>query len=224
MSEAEFYPPSESEWSFKELGEERRLKLEKAPSYDQIVRMVRTALKHGILNGSTRGSNRLERDQRAIIRFPVERDLYDVFFNSRTGYRAQFWRSPKQGVSANAYLVANLLAELCDMPEWPMRENWTLTREIAMPSLVCTGAKVWVNEADYRVNFIQSRRLIVPQWRQDTRNIWERCCAPLPDDCWLDLKGCFVEGREVRSSKDRSERANQIHETGWTWEAKPGVR
>jgi hypothetical protein len=112
---------------------------------------------------------------------------------------------------------------LCAIAAWPTRDDWTLTRDLAMRSLVCAGAKVWVNESgDYRANFITSPRLGVPKWlTPGTSDIRERACAPLPDETWLDLKGCFVEGEEIRPSKKPYERARQIHESGWTMEAKP---
>jgi hypothetical protein len=220
MTEAQLDGPSQSEWSFGDLGEGRSRNLENAPSFNEIVRMLRQAFQACVADGHALASEPANSGRRAVIQFRVNPELYDAFFNSRTGYRAQYWRSTEHGVSENAYLVGNLLAVLCDVPQWPHSENWTLSGEVAMLSLVCAGAKVWVNEADYRANFIECPRLLVPQWTRDTREIPERCCAPLPQDCWLDLKGCFVEGRSIRLSKDRYVRGQQIHETGWTGDTK----
>jgi hypothetical protein len=136
--------------------------------FDEIVRKVRRAFRDGIKMGSARGYDRFKGDPRAIIQFKVNRSLYDLFFNSRTGYRAQFWRSPDMGVSANAFLVANLLAEVCDLDPWPTRDDWKLTRDLAMRSLLCVGAKVWiaekVDDQDVRKFILDSPRLVVPQW------------------------------------------------------------
>jgi hypothetical protein len=220
MSEDRDYPPSEAEWSFDELASERAQKLEKAPCFDDIVCKIRQSLKVGITEASARSYDHLDRDTRAVIQFRVDPDLYDLFFNSRTGYRAQYWHSLERGVSGNAFLLANLLSELCDS-EWPARDDWKLTRDLAMRSLVCAGAKVWVDESRdiYRANFIESPRLRVRKWQSNDPYPHERACAPRPacDRCWLDLKGCFVDGGAIRSSKDPFARACQINETGWTW-------
>jgi hypothetical protein len=46
----------------------------------------------------------------------------------------------------------------------------------------------------------------------------ERACGPLPpaDLCWLDLKGCFLEGETIYSRKDPFDRARDIYEMGYT--------
>jgi hypothetical protein len=210
--------PTESEWSFEGLNdEERARKLAGAPLFDEIIREVRQAFRAGIRDGSARGYDHFDRDPRATIQFRVDPDLYDVFFNSRTGYRAQYWRSLESGAGANALLVANLLAEICDLRPWPIA--WSLKPDFAMRSLLCAGAKVWVDESRdiYRANFIESPRLRVLKWRSYDPYPHERACAPRParDRCWLDIKGCFVEGETIRSSKDPFARARQINETGW---------
>jgi hypothetical protein len=43
-----------------------------------------------------------------IVQFQVSVDLYDWFFNARTGYRAQFWRGSAIGDAFNTYLVSRL--------------------------------------------------------------------------------------------------------------------
>jgi hypothetical protein len=104
MSDLRTYPPDASEWGFEELESERARMLERAPFFDEIVRKVRHAFKTSITNGSAHAYDHRDRDRRATIQFWVTPDLYDEFFNSRTGYRAQFWRSSEHGVNANALL------------------------------------------------------------------------------------------------------------------------
>jgi hypothetical protein len=222
MSEDHGRSPTESEWSFESLEDEDRAgKLAAAPDYDEIVRKVRQAFRAGMIDSSARGYDRfLNGDPRATIQFRVDPDLYDEFFNSRKGYRAQFWQSLERGVDANAFLVANLLAELCDNP-WPT--GWSLKRDFAMRSLLCAGAKVWIAEmfdapTDTSVRIYGSPKLAVHQWRPDEEQPPGRARAPRlpPDLCWLDLKGCFVRGASICRPKDPFYRACQVHTTGWT--------
>jgi hypothetical protein len=216
--------PTESEWGFKNLeDDERTRKLEAAPAYDEIVRKVRQAFRVRILERSARGYDLapFDPDPRAIIQFQVDPDLYDEFFNSRTGYRAQYWQSVGRGVDANAFLVVNLLAEICDLDPWPT--GWSLKRDFAMRSLLCAGAKVWISEkfvghTDTLVRIYNSPKLAVPQWRPEEEQPPGRArAARLPPNlCWLDLKGCFLDGESIRRPKDPFDRAGKICTTGWT--------
>src|SRR5689334_5966180 len=104
--------PNDAEWSFANLDRRRARELENAPSFGQIVLDVRRAFKRSIADGSARAESGSQGDPRATIQFRVNPVLYDMFFNSRTGYRAQYWRSLRAGNSANALLVGQLLEEL----------------------------------------------------------------------------------------------------------------
>jgi hypothetical protein len=115
QTQGETLQPTEAEWSFRRIAEtdrERAERLESAPSFSEIVRSLAGALEKAIHARMARICSECKRDQpdqkRALVQFHVDPVLYDRFFNARTGYRAQFWVEPKDGVDANIQCVKAL--------------------------------------------------------------------------------------------------------------------
>jgi hypothetical protein len=81
-----------------------------------------SALTHALDQAQRNGAIRLVIDSkresfesfRAMTQFTVHRDLYDWFYNARTGYRAAFWRDPMIGIEFNHRIVAALAGILAE--------------------------------------------------------------------------------------------------------------
>jgi hypothetical protein len=92
------------------------------------------------------------------------------------------------------------------------------TREFALRSLAPEASKVWLCEWLIRgvcgLNQRQSLGESGPKLRVKR---WTGTGLRAPWGSWLDFRGGFIdELGDVMPAKDRAERANQIHENGWT--------
>jgi len=73
----------------------------------------------------------------------VSDDLFDLFFNSPHGYRGAYFRSPGEGVDANAAFIGALMPKLlASSADGASEEELTRIRE----SLLSPSAKAWLAE------------------------------------------------------------------------------
>jgi hypothetical protein len=107
--------PTESDWSFAKIfGESptRATELERAGSPDALVPELAHALAAAINTDDVRFAvdslNNAFKEVRVIVQFRVTPSLFDWFFNSRTGYRAHYWRGTNEGLAFNTFLVRRL--------------------------------------------------------------------------------------------------------------------
>lgn len=207
-------------------------------------------LKDSIATGAFRvavdSKNNAFVEQRTIFQFQVRCEVYDWFFNSRTGYRAQFFLSPKIGTAFNERIVSvvsDILERLLPDTVGAKRVkvefdgedrieayqgSVALQRSQISKSLVPADSKIWICERRYddlRVEPIflaamgfaaRNPRLSVPRW---VTSNGQGLCAPNPSasDAWLDLKGGFTDDRGGSDQiKSPGTRARQIHDRGWT--------
>jgi hypothetical protein len=193
---------------------------------------------------------------RAIVQFQVTPELYDWFFNARTGYRAQFWIDPKVGLAFNRQIVEELTEALSRQVSAKVRarrievtsEHETrqeedtgmieITRDELLRSLAPDASKIWMGERLYSrdggpirdIGFAtlsdaaqNPASLCVPRWAEATnpktgeKGEGLRAPFPCPENSWLDLKGGFLDAEgNPTQIKPQDERANHIHEYGWT--------
>lgn len=229
--------PSPTDWSFNEIAKvdaKRSESLEDAPAFEMIVAQLHDAISHAIASNHFRcGTDFYREHQRAIFQFQVSRDLYDYFFNSRSGYRAQYWISPEQGQAANAQCLQEISRViLTAMPgsfearQIQVENDWTGRKDIdvgackmlrswLMESLGHPAAKIWICERLMSGNvgplqsipISEAPRLSVPRW--------PTALAPYPIAAlaWLDLKGGFVGSEQP---KHPAARALQINKHGFS--------
>jgi hypothetical protein len=151
----------------------------------------------------------------------VSRPLFDKFFNSRYGYRAEYFKSPEQGLQANRRLLDCLLPSLIHADasrECPdrafVRHSLSATSAkawLAEPSSICLQcAGEWKHPPDDPVE-ISNRRW---ELASDPYARWGRT-APAGEK--IKVFGAFLNdvGEEyVAQRKER--RALDIHEWGWS--------
>jgi hypothetical protein len=106
------------DWSFDEIREvcaARADRLEHAGSSDDLMAELAVAAVEGLKNDTIRfGIDSINSEFRAVrvtIQYQVSPDLFDWFFNGRTGYRAQFWVSPDVGLHFNSNALKLLLKD-----------------------------------------------------------------------------------------------------------------
>ena len=178
---------------------------------------------------------------RAIVQFRVTPTLYDWFYNGRTGYRAQFWISPDTGMKFNnrsltavVKALTERLAEAIPVRRISVRDDGAscdvgeiiaYPREELLRSLTPKSSKIWIGEQliqtsmglmkDVLTLLPKAEKLCVRGWPAEGEGL--RAPLPCPEYCWLDVKGRFLSAKgEPDQIKSQRERAQKIHECGWT--------
>lgn len=118
----------------------RRAVLDAAPSFEVIAREICASME--VLCRHFESSVEVSGFQRYVCCIRVESDLFDLFFNSKNGYRAAYFRSPYEGLQVNENLITGLMDRILDH-DWP---EMSLDRRYAAESLVSPSAKVWLAE------------------------------------------------------------------------------
>lgn len=229
-SKALFQLPNKLQWSFGKVERQdanRAQKLENVGSVEELISQIVNAMqaalgKDDLLIGLESHSCR-PRDQRVVIQFYLGRDLYNWFFNGRTGYRAHFYADYRFGLELNEKLVKTLRNRLHDtLPDsisvWEMQRNNTVSvsKSVIINSLECRMSKLW-----YCTKFIDNR-----DTGNDIYSLTSKIslcgerewAAPDSDEAWawLDLKGAFLshENAERYQSKGPVHRAKCLQEKG----------
>lgn len=135
----------ETLWDFTTLvNPERRARLLKLKSFHEVSSELLPTIK--IIDYSPEDfiGNRLRGCTRASFLLSVERDAYDVFFNSPVGYRAQYCRGRETGEEANRQILNALQEALIEFAKPRMSPPFGLVQIVA--SLVAKDAKIWIDE------------------------------------------------------------------------------
>src|SRR5262245_58535374 len=220
-------------WRFDEISRTdatRVARLNAAQSSDELCIAVVRALATAPLMGNLRiGKESAENNDvhhRIVIQFHVGADLFDLFFNSCTGYRAQFRRSAEIGLRFNEFLIAQLKGTIDR--EWRNELSGRLLdhlfndrgpvqieKAFVLRSLDTRLAKMWMctrrmtvegSVADLPLG-LTNEKLLLPnnvQWAVLSRN---------DQDAWLEVKGAFV-GEQLYQPKDPFFRASRLHLSG----------
>ena len=157
----------------------------------------------------------------------VEKDLFDLFFNSSSGYRASYYRSQGEGMDANAVFLKAVMQKLLKCQP---SQSCALGLDFMRESLATPSAKVWLAECGREVD--QNCAGCKGEWavssiRDDKpeilNGVWERsehrkakwgCKAPFLTK--LRILGAFLDDRfNERIPYDKRFRAREIHEMGW---------
>jgi hypothetical protein len=164
-----------------------------------------------------------EPGRRFIIKVRVRPGRLDRFFNSSSGYRAQFLVGVRLGGRADRYVRDAAMRELASQLEayyGPVYPKELVERSIAHPR-----AKVWIHQGLWlRCARRTDRVLRIAAWQGglesdvDDRRKKARwgMLAPHTESLLL-LKGAyFHEGRPLKGRKDPADRARELHELGFT--------
>lgn len=164
----------EEDWSFKRIRDccpARAARLESAgPAKDLaagLVEALRSAPAPSDLRLAVDSKENKFKELRTIIQFRVKPELYDWFFNGRTGYRAQFWITPETGIEFNGLVVdaaktvlRKKLPETVIVRQIEVHVNdgsraekdtgaISISRDNLLASLVPEVSKIWIGERLY---------------------------------------------------------------------------
>ena len=156
---------------------------------------------------------------RPIFRFEDSPETSDLFFNSRCGYRAQYYVSPDHGIFQNQGLIDGLTPKLIACSKWSDGQRWT--DEDVRHSLNRPSAKIWISEDEIDLDDPDLPQLGVRRWHEAYENDGYSIRASrgrhLHLNPLLEVKGAFIrpDGREW-VSEDKKRRAEHINEKGFS--------
>jgi hypothetical protein len=210
-------------WEFTISDEKRRINLETATDFAAIATCVVGTME--VLCCHDDPCDRAAGFGRVIYCIRIDPPLFDLFFNSRHGYRATYFRSPYEGLAANSHalrlfspaLLSSPLTAGCPKDVDFIRDS--LTSESAKLWLAevgkgfhgCEGCRgEWTHPADDPVHIRNGR------WESDphTHALWGRTAPYLTK---LKIMGAHLnDARDEFVPASKRRRAWDIHERGWS--------
>ncbi len=127
---------------------------------------------------------------RLVAQIPLSEVLFDQFFNGRSGYRAQFYLSPEEGVLFNRDVLDVLTPPLVDTYR---KKPLAVPIERIQDSLSGPHAKVWIYKEQEAFEEALPETLNPPRWVESNAVMGRR--APLPYHRSIDIKGAFLKPR-----------------------------
>ncbi|MGA8049078.1 MAG: hypothetical protein WCA09_02745 [Burkholderiales bacterium] len=125
---------------------------------------------------------------RLVAQIPLTPTVFDQLFNGRSGYRAQFYLSPEEGVLYNR----DLLDRLCRPVEVSFyRRPLPTDLGLVLQSLRAPHAKLWVYREKAAFDEAAADTLNPPRWVANGATRGRR--APLPSHATIDVKGAFLQ-------------------------------
>ena len=204
----------------------KRRSLENPPPYESIVEDIRVGMQ--VLCCHRDQSQDHRRFERVTYCITVPKKLFDLFFNSRNGYRACYYISPYNGLRANDLFMHLLYPSLAAASQ---TENSTLSSKFIRESLTSPSSKVWLAECSKEVCL--TCQGCKGEWSTGQGNLsnheimnnrWERGAGVLsgwgskaPYLTKLRIHGAFLDDQHnVFIPAPKRDRAKQIHEFGWS--------
>lgn len=150
--------------------------------------------------------------------FRCPEDVFDQFFNGRTGYRAQYYLGPDVGEAYNRKVLDRLepiVRCVC------VKTTTRLVPAVAdRESLRAPGAKVWFRER--RDHYLGDSLIRPARWVEH----WEARSKEFPmglipaprEFPWVEVKGGWVHASDgyPPAGTMKPDRAISLHNSGWT--------
>ena len=204
--------------------------LQSAPPSADIDANCCAALRRAVEGGNVRigfdQSSRDPRHVRPVVQFPVSQQLFDWFFNSHSGYRAQFRVDWAIGHRHNMLLVELLRMELEDLRHTmaarllnasfeDIGPKRTSAREV-VSSLDPHLSKVWFCKKLIGLDGVVTDLGVELSGPRLVFDEFESWAAPIAEEghSWLDLKGAFLGDDGLYQLKDPVVRAQDLQRLG----------
>ena len=208
------------EWQYSDaIPEERRLALERAPSFrditELVVRTMHVPCRH------VDPCDEVAEYERVVYCAVVDKRLFDLLFNSKNGYRAGYYRSPAEGLTANAEFIGSVAPALLARNFGDQVALDTATKSLSAPS-----GKLWVAEVgngfcpkchgEWKAPEDDSAEILNGRWELSTMP-YARYGRKAPLLETIRVFGGFVskDGREYVPNRKLG-RAEDIYECGWS--------
>jgi hypothetical protein len=127
-------------WEYSDaVSPDRRRSLLQPPSFRDICSSIAQTMR--VLCRHNDPCSEAEAYERVVYCITVDKQLFDLFFNSLNGYRAYYFRSPAEGVAMNARLLEALAPPLL-----AFSPDDNIDANMARNSLNARSAKAWLAE------------------------------------------------------------------------------
>ena len=205
-------------WQFHEsISAERRQRLLSCNAFADILALV--LLDARVLSAIWECSRRRDLSsagrRRAAFKIEVKLWLYDAFFNSPAGYRAQYAHGVALGHEQNREFIGTLAPRLVQFAG----ELLLLDAPALKRSLDGAGAKAWINEEEVVGQLDGPPEIDYQPWREACLlrrdGITAGLRAPVGRELvvcgeWIDRTGA------LHPDPHKLSRAQEIHDVGWT--------
>jgi hypothetical protein len=144
---------------------------------------------------------------------PLSEQTFDQLFNGRSGYRAQYYLSPEEGVLFNHSLLVGLTSSILETYQrTPLAAPWDLLCQ----SLLSPHSKIWVLGEQKAFDEAADETLNPPRWVANKATRGRK--APLPAHLTLDLNGAFLhpKSRELFVDDLKLDRPHDLFMRGYT--------
>lgn len=160
--------------------------------------------------------------KRARVKLITDKAIIDLFHNSNSGYRAQYYVSPASGDKANQYALEKIVPLV--LKELAKKKDFQWLQE----SLLGEDSKIWIHQGIWlRFRRKIDRNLLVPRWdRRSSKDKKERKLSVWSmltpnEEKHLIVKGTWLNPQgnpmpEKYKPKSIKERSCHIHYTGFT--------
>lgn len=214
-------------WEFAESIGDRKKKLLDAPSFEAIIASIQNEMEILCCHDQKRTND--DGFSRAVYCIKISKPLFDLFFNSKHGYRAWYYRSPHDGLSKNADFIKSLLPSLLASDQMKEAEKNGFSVKKAAESLKSCSAKAWLAEKSKEVDknctgcagewvYPQDNtaEIINDRWDKTTDSK-AKCGRKAPYLTKVRIFGAFLnEQYDEFIPEEKRYRAEQINEFGWS--------
>ena len=150
---------------------------------------------------------------RVVAKIPISKPTFDELFNGRSGYRAQYYLSPEEGVLYNRDVLSVLKFAIKKAFERALLTvPWTLVER----SLAGPHSKIWIFDEKPAFDEAEDETLNPTRWVENRATRGRK--APLPENCAIDLKGAFIhpDSLDVAVDELKADRACDLFRKGYT--------
>jgi hypothetical protein len=149
-----------------------------------------------------------------VAQIPLAESTFDQFFNGRSGYRAQYYLSPEEGILYNRDTLDRLVHAIEIAYSRSRGIEWKLVKE----SIHAPHAKVWVFQDEAAFNHSLPNVLNPPRWVDNATGNKFGLRTPLPDHRKIDIKGSFIQQgtSALFVASEKLDRACDLFNRGYT--------
>ncbi len=170
---------------------ERQGRLLEAPQpeelLEQAIAEAREASRNGLIQLAWQESTKRPGYFRLVAQVPLSETTFDQIFNGRSGYRAQYYISPEEGILYNRDILDGFApAFKTAYPKQPLDIEFDLIEK----SLRAPHSKIWVFGEKAAFDNAAQDALNPPRWVENGATRGRK--APLPSHCMIDVKGAFI--------------------------------